>query len=223
MGFRGKRSYERQRRDMVDRQIRRRGISDEAVLRAMDLVPRHAFVPDAQTHAAYVDCALPIGYAATISQPYIVAMMTEALCVSPGIRVLEVGTGSGYQAAVLAACGALVFSVERVPELHERAARTLQETGFGAVALRLGDGSRGWPEEAPFDRILVTAAAPAVPIGLREQLGDEGILLAPIGDEHLQTVRCYRKRGAEVVVEDIAGVRFVPLIEDRKEKPDTAV
>ena len=213
MGFLSARSHERQRREMVDRQIRRRGISDEAVLRAMNLVPRHAFVPDSQARAAYADCALPIGYGATISQPYVVALMTAALRTAPGLRVLEVGTGSGYQAAILAACDATVFSIERVPQLHERAARALTETGFGRVTMRLGDGSRGWPEEAPFDRILVTAAAPAVPTALREQLGDGGILVAPVGDDRSQTVRRYRKRGAEFDVEDLEGVRFVPLIE----------
>ncbi|MGB5303811.1 MAG: protein-L-isoaspartate(D-aspartate) O-methyltransferase [Gemmatimonadota bacterium] len=214
MGFLSTRSQERQRREMVDRQIRRRGISDETVLRAMTLVPRHAFVPDSQARAAYADCALPIGYGATISQPYVVALMTAALGTTPGMRVLEVGTGSGYQAAILAACGTTVFSVERVPQLHERAARALAETGFGSVSLRLGDGSRGWPEEAPFDRIMVTAAAPAVPTALREQLGDGGILIAPVGDDRSQTVRRYRKHGSDVEVEDIEGVRFVPLIED---------
>jgi protein-L-isoaspartate(D-aspartate) O-methyltransferase len=200
---------------MVDRQIRRRGISDERVLQAMSLVPRHAFVPDSQTSAAYADCALPIGFGATISQPYIVGLMTEALQAGPGVRILEVGTGSGYQAAVLAACGADVFSIERVQELNARAGRTLRETGFEGVELRLGDGSRGWPEEAPFDRIIVTAAAPAVPPALVEQLADGGILLAPVGDERLQTVRRYRKRGVELEVEDMECVRFVPLIEDR--------
>ena len=213
MGFLSVRSHERQRREMVDRQIRRRGISDEVVLRAMNLVPRHAFVPDSQARAAYADCALPIGHGATISQPYVVALMTAALRTAPGLRVLEVGTGSGYQAAILAACDATVFSIERVPQLHERAARALTETGFGSVAMRLGDGSRGWPEEAPFDRILVTAAAPDVPTALREQLGDGGILVAPVGDDRSQTVRRYRKRGAEFDVEDLEGVRFVPLIE----------
>jgi len=214
MGFLSARSHERQRREMVDRQIRRRGISDEAVLRAMNLVPRHAFVPDSQARAAYADCALPIGYGATISQPYVVALMTAALRTAPGLRVLEVGTGSGYQAAILAACGTTVFSIERVPQLHERASRALAETGFGSVGLRLGDGSRGWPEKAPFDRILVTAAAPAVPTALREQIGDGGILVAPVGDDRSQTVRRYRKRGAEFEVEDLEGVRFVPLIEE---------
>ena len=178
----------------------------------MNLVPRHAFVPDSQARAAYADCALPIGYGATISQPYVVALMTAALRTAPGLRVLEVGTGSGYQAAILAACDATVFSIERVPQLHERAARALTETGFGSVTMRLGDGSRGWPEEAPFDRILVTAAAPDVPTALREQLGDGGILVAPVGDDRSQTVRRYRKRGAEFDVEDLEGVRFVPLI-----------
>ena len=214
MGFLSVRSHERQRREMVDRQIRRRGISDEVVLRAMNLVPRHSFVPDSQARAAYADCALPIGHGATISQPYVVALMTAALRTAPGLRVLEVGTGSGYQAAILAACDATVFSIERVPQLYERAARALTETGFGSVAMRLGDGSRGWPEEAPFDRILVTAAAPDVPTALREQLGDGGILVAPVGDDRSQTVRRYRKRGAEFDVEDLEGVRFVPLIED---------
>jgi protein-L-isoaspartate(D-aspartate) O-methyltransferase len=127
---------------MVDRQIRRRGVSDERVLQAMSLVPRHEFVPDSQTSAAYADCALPIGFGATISQPYIVGLMTEALRAEAGCRILEVGTGSGYQAAVLAACGSDVFSIERVPELHARAGRALRETGFGRVTLRLGDGSR---------------------------------------------------------------------------------
>lgn len=199
---------------MVDRQIRRRGITDERVLRAMSVVPRHAFVPDSQASAAYADCALPIGLGATISQPYVVALMTEALEPGPGLRVLEVGTGSGYQAAVLAACGLDVFSVERVPELHSRAKQTLRETGFDGVALRCGDGSRGWPKEAPFDRIIVTAAAPAVPQALFDQLAPEGILVAPVGDDWLQTVRRYRMRGGEVDVDELEGVRFVPLIED---------
>jgi protein-L-isoaspartate(D-aspartate) O-methyltransferase len=214
MGIHTARSLERKRHDMVVRQIQRRGISDEALLRAMERVPRHAFVPDALTAAAYADCALPIGHGATISQPYVVALMTEALHIGPGMRVLEVGTGSGYQAAVLSACGSIVFSIERVPQLYERAARALAEAEFVDVNLRLGDGSRGWPEEAPFDRIVVTAAAPAVPSALREQLVDGGILVAPVGDEWLQTVRRYRKRGAGFDVEDLEAVRFVPLIED---------
>lgn len=215
MGIHTARSLERKRHDMVARQIRRRGISDEAVLRAMDLVPRHVFVPHSLEASAYADCALPIGHGATISQPYVVALMTEALRIGPGMRVLEVGTGSGYQAAVLAACGAIVFTIERVPQLHECAGHALREAEVvGEVNLRLGDGSRGWIEEAPFERIVVTAAAPAVPHALREQLAEDGILVAPVGNEWLQTVRRYRKRGEEFDVEDIEAVRFVPLIED---------
>ena len=206
---------------MVDRQIRRRGISDERVLEAMRRVPRHAFVPESQSGAAYADCALPIGFRATISQPYIVALMTQALGLRPALRVLEVGTGSGYQAAVLAACGCRVYTVERVPELHERAAQLLRDTGFPDVRLRLGDGSRGWPEEAPFDRIMVTAAAPAVPPALLDQLVEDGILVAPIGDDWLQIVRRYRKRGEELEAQDMEGVRFVPLIQNEEDGTTT--
>jgi len=221
MGFLTGRSYDEQRERMVDRQIRRRGISDERVLEAMRRVPRHAFVPESQSGAAYADCALPIGLGATISQPYIVALMTQALGLRPALRVLEVGTGSGYQAAVLAACGCHVYTVERVPELHERAVELLRDTGFPDVRLRLGDGSRGWPEEAPFDRIMVTAAAPAVPPALQEQLVQEGILVAPIGDDWLQIVRRYRKRGEELEAQDIEGVRFVPLIQGEEDGTTT--
>jgi len=212
--FRPREGFDEQRRRMVDTQIRRRGISDELVLDAMRRVPRDAFVPESELSAAYADCALPIGHGATISQPYIVASMTQALCVGPDTRVLEIGTGSGYQAAVLAACGCSVFSVERVPALHERAARVLQSAGFASVELRLGDGTRGWPEEAPFDRILVTAAAPTVPVALGEQLAEGGLLVAPVGDQWLQVIRRYTKRGGVLTGEDIEGARFVPLIED---------
>jgi protein-L-isoaspartate(D-aspartate) O-methyltransferase len=214
MGIRSGRGIERRRADMVSRQIRRRGIADEAVLQAMGRVPRHAFVPTSQLSAAYEDCALPIGHGATISQPYVVALMTEALRIEPGLRVLEVGTGSGYQAAVLAACGVSVFSIERIAALHDRAARALVDTGFADVRLRVGDGSRGWPEEAPFDRIIVTAAAPAVPEALMDQLAEGGVLVAPVGDEWLQIVRVYTKSGDGLQVTDLEGVRFVPLIED---------
>lgn len=216
MGFLTGRAYDEQRQRMVDRQIRRRGISDERVLEAMHRVPRHAFVPESQSDTAYADCALPIGFGATISQPYIVALMTEALRTQSALRVLEVGTGSGYQAAVLASCGCRVYTVERVPELHERATHILRDTGFPEVRLRLGDGSRGWPEEAPFDRIMVTAAAAAVPTALRDQLVEEGILVAPIGDDWLQVVRRYRKHGGEFEAEDLEGARFVPLIQDKE-------
>lgn len=219
--FRGG-TQEEARRRMVEQQIRRRGVADESVLEAMRRVPRHEFVPSLHAGAAYSDCALPIGHGATISQPYIVARMTEALELRPGMRVLEVGTGSGYQAAVLAACGCRVFSVERVRALHEKAASRLESLGVPDVALRLGDGSRGWPEEAPFERIVVTAAAAAVPTPLWDQLAEGGLLVAPVGDEFVQTIRRYRKREGDVAIEDIEGARFVPLIEDPEPPAETS-
>jgi protein-L-isoaspartate(D-aspartate) O-methyltransferase len=216
MLFHSPRGYDDLRERMVERQIRRRGITDERVLAAMGAVPRHDFVPPDQTDAAYIDGALPIGHGATISQPYIVAIMTASLDIDrDGLRVLEVGTGSGYQAAVLAACGCEVYTVERIGELRVRAEESLRITGFSErVHLRLGDGSRGWREEAPFDRILITAAAPDIPSALTRQLSEHGCLVAPVGDEWLQMIRRYRKEGGQLVGEDIEGARFVPLIED---------
>jgi len=212
----GRRDPSELRRDMVESQIRRRGISDPLVLEAMVAVPRHAFVPDAIRHAAYGDRALPIGYGATISQPYIVALMTAALQIDrQGLRVLEIGTGSGYQAAVLAECGCEVYSIERVPALHARASEVLQAEGYGdRTHLRLGDGSRGWPEEAPFDRVIVTAAAGAVPPALLEQTDADGQLIAPVGSDRGQVIRRFRRRADEWEPTDIEGALFVPLIED---------
>ena len=212
----GRRDPSELRRDMVESQIRRRGILDPLVLEAMVEVPRHEFVPDSIQRAAYSDHALSIGHGATISQPYIVALMTAALQIDrPGMRVLEIGTGSGYQAAVLAACACEVYSIERVPALHTRAAETLQAQGYGErVRLRLGDGSRGWPEEAPFDRVIVTAAAGAVPPALLAQTAADGQLIAPVGSDRAQVIRRYRRRAGEWVTTDIEGAMFVPLIED---------
>ncbi len=216
MRIRGRPDPAELRRAMVDRQIRARGIRDERVLEAMRTVPRHLFVPPVERDAACADCALPIGFGATISQPYIVALMTAALGIDrDGLRVLEVGTGSGYQAAILAECGCEVWSVERVPQLHERAGETLRSLGYGdRVRLRLGDGSRGWPEEAPFDRVLVTAAAGAVPRALFEQVGPDGLLVAPVGGDWGQMIRRYGRREGGWEETDIEGARFVPLIED---------
>lgn len=216
MLFRSSPGPAEERARMVENQIRHRGIADERVLSAMLQVPRHSFVPPEHGDAAYADCALPIGYAATISQPYIVAVMTASLEIDrDGLRVLEVGTGSGYQAAVLAACGCEVYTIERVPELHFRSAEVLRLVGYeDRIHLRLGDGSRGWPEAAPFDRIMITAAAPDVPRPLVEQLSPDGLLVAPIGDDWLQMLRIYRREGAELRARDIEGARFVPLIED---------
>ncbi len=216
MRIRGGHDPSELRRDMVETQIRRRGISDPRTLDAMLAVPRHEFVPDAIRRAAYGDCALSIGHGATISQPYIVALMTSSLQIDrPGLRVLEVGTGSGYQAAVLAECGCEVYSIERVPALFARASETLHARGYGdRIRLRLGDGSRGWPEEAPFDRVIVTAAAGAVPPALLEQTKHDGMLIAPIGSERGQVIRRYRRRNGEWQTRDIEGALFVPLIED---------
>ncbi|MFQ5690215.1 MAG: protein-L-isoaspartate(D-aspartate) O-methyltransferase [Gemmatimonadota bacterium] len=199
---------------MVRTQLRSRGISDERVLAAMRQVPRHLFVPLQHRSAAYTDQALPIGYGQTISQPYIVALMTSALSPGPGLRALEVGGGSGYQAAVLAACGMEVFSVERIPELHAMARYNLERSEMGRhVRLRLGDGSEGWPEEAPFDRILIAAAAPEIPAALRDQLRTGGVLVAPLGDSYLQTLyRCTKREDGTLTQEPLEEVRFVPFV-----------
>ena len=207
------------RRRMVDSQIARRGVEDETVLRAMREVPRHLFVPGEDRRRAYSDRALPVGHRQTISQPYIVALMTAALEPEEGLRVLEVGTGSGYQAAVLAACGLEVYSVERIPELHRQAREALEAAGYlDRIRLRLDDGSRGWPEEAPFDRVLVTAAAEDVPDPLREQLADDGLLVAPVGGPSVQQiVRCRKAADGTLERERLEGARFVPLV---RETPD---
>ena len=212
----GRRDPSELRREMVQAQIRRRGILDPRVLEAMLAVPRHEFVPESIRRSAYGDCALTIGHGATISQPYIVALMTASLQIDrQGLRVLEVGTGSGYQAAVLAECGCEVYSIERVPALHARASEVLQVQGYGdRIHLRLGDGSRGWPEEAPFDRVIVTAAAGAVPTALLEQTAAGGQLIAPVGSSRGQVIRRYRRRNDDWKTTDIEGAVFVPLIED---------
>lgn len=199
---------------MVQRQLRARGIRDRRVLNAMSRVPRDRFVPAERRSAAYADAALPIGRGQTISQPYIVAYMTELLEPAQGLRVLEVGTGSGYQAAVLAACDMEVWSVERLPELQDRAADALRETGLAdRVHLRVGDGARGWPEEAPFDRVVVTAAAPEVPAALLDQLAAPGVLVAPVGGPELQRiVRVRRDADGDLSVQTLEAARFVPLV-----------
>lgn len=204
------------RRRMVDTQIARRGLEDETVLRAMREVPRHLFVPGGHLRQAYADRALPIGHRQTISQPYIVALMTQALEPEHGLRALEVGTGSGYQAAVLAACGLEVFSIERIPELHRAAREALEEAGYlDRVRLRLGDGSLGWPEEAPFDRIVVTAAAEEIPDPLREQLAAGGLLVAPVGGHTVQQIlRCRKRPDGSWKREELEGARFVPLVRE---------
>lgn len=209
---------QRERDAMVDL-VASLGVSDPEVLAAMRRVPRERFLPDGHRRAAYDDRPVPIGEAQTISQPFIVGYMTEASGARRGSRVLEVGTGSGYQAAVLAGLGARVWSVEVRPTLAERARRALAERVTegpmedGRVALRVGDGARGWPEEAPFDAILVTAAAPEVPPALLAQLAPGGRLVAPVGDAWEQElVRITRGDSGEFHVERLLPVVFVPLV-----------
>jgi protein-L-isoaspartate(D-aspartate) O-methyltransferase len=206
---------ETRRRLMVETQIRERGISDPAVLAAMMRVRRHLFVPEPEQPNAYDDGPLPIGYGQTISQPYIVAYMSEALDVTAGHRVLEIGTGSGYQAAVLAEMGCEVFSIEIVPELAERARSTLAELGYVQVHVRHGDGYLGWPEEAPFDRVILTAAPRDVPQALIDQLAVGGVLVAPVGGLLEQTMTIVRKTGDGVVTRETIPVRFVPMVGGR--------
>ena len=203
----------RARARMVDRTIARRGVHDGRILEAMRTVPRHLFVPEDRREHAYHDLPLEIGEAQTISQPYIVALMAELARVAPNKRVLDVGTGSGYQAAVLSQIGASVCSIERIPSLCERARMVLEETGHGSVRLRLGDGKEGWPEEAPFDAILVAAATSHVPPALITQLADNGRLVLPVGGADLQELLVLeRTEFGTVRRRTVAGVAFVPLV-----------
>ncbi len=198
---------------MVEHQIRRRGVTVEAVLAAMERVPRHCFVPPDQRHLAYTDSALPIGAAQTISQPYMVATMTAALGLPLEARVLEVGTGSGYQTAVLAELAAEVFTIERIPELAEAAQAVLESLDYDNIQFRIGDGSKGWPEEAPFDGILVTAGAIDVPPGLKAQLKDGGRLVIPVGGGADQDLYQIVRSGRDYEKRFITRCRFVPLVE----------
>jgi protein-L-isoaspartate(D-aspartate) O-methyltransferase len=201
------------RQTMVARQLQRRDITDSRVLIAMGKVPRHRFVPEALVSQAYGDHPLPIGSGQTISQPYIVALMTQWAEVHPGDQVLEVGTGSGYQAAVLAELTDRVFSIELLPELTHQAAARLKDLGYSRVRVRSGDGYQGWPEEAPFDAILVTAAAPRVPPALETQLKEGGRLVIPVEAPYGgQTLLRFRKVQGKLVEEASLPVRFVPLV-----------
>ena len=202
------------RESMVDYQIISRGIDDPLVVEAMRRVHREAFVPGSLRDAAYEDGPLPIGAGQTISQPYIVALMTDALELRGGERVLDIGTGSGYAAAVLACIAAEVFSIERIPELAEQARKNLAAEGFDNVRVLCGDGTLGWPEEAPFDGITVAAGAPAVPDALKRQLAIGGHLVIPVGSEHIsQTLmRVTRVSEDEFRTDNLGGVRFVPLL-----------
>ena len=201
-----------QRRAMVEYQLRRRGIKDERVLEAMGRVPREAFLPPDLAGDAYADCALPIDCDQTISQPVIVAMMTEALHLTGSERVLEVGTGSGYQAAILAELAAEVYSIERHAHLSQQAGERLQILGYQNVRLRVGDGSLGWPEAAPYDRVIITAAAEEPPPAVWEQLGEGGVLVGPFGTFADQLLYEMHKIGGQPQSQILTGCRFVPLV-----------
>jgi protein-L-isoaspartate(D-aspartate) O-methyltransferase len=204
------RSADELRDEMVTTQLVRRGITNPLVLKAMREVPRHLFVPEAQRAHAYEDRALPVGERQTISQPYIVALMTQLARVEPGEKVLEVGTGSGYQAAVLAVMGARVYTVEIIPALIHRARKTLDSLGYRPIEYRVGDGYRGWPEAAPFDAILVTAAPDHVPQPLVDQLAVGGHLVIPVGASVQKlTVITHTAEGTRS--EEIIPVQFVPM------------
>lgn len=199
------------RRRLVET-LQDKGIRDLAVLRAVDMVPRHIFVPETVRHRAYEDSALPIGNGQTISQPSVHARSVELLQLTGKEKVLEIGTGSGYQTALLAELAAQVFSVERYRELLDRARPILQQANVRNVSLSLGDGTLGWREYAPYDGIVVSAGAPHVPPALEEQLADGGRLLIPIGDREEQMLTLFTKRGGRLERRDITPVRFVPLI-----------
>jgi protein-L-isoaspartate(D-aspartate) O-methyltransferase len=203
-----------QRRRMVERQLRRRGIHDERVLEAMATVPRERFVSERLGRRAYADSALPIGAHQTISQPWIVAAICQGLELDGDETVLEIGTGSGYSAAVLARLGARVISIERIPELAETARTALDELGIDNVEVRVADGSRGAPEDAPFEAIAVHATAPAPPRTLLSQLAESGILVVPIADDGVDLLTAFRLAEGRISSRVIAPARFVPLVGD---------
>jgi protein-L-isoaspartate(D-aspartate) O-methyltransferase len=210
----GESGYQRDRQAMVEDQLRRRGISDPRVLEAMGKVPRHLFVPEDYQTSAYDDRPLPIGEGQTISQPYMVAIMTQSLELKGRERVLEIGTGSGYQAAILAELARELFTVERIPGLTPRAEKLLRDQGYKNIFFRTGDGSRGWPEEAPFDGIIVTAAGPEIPLTFKSQLAEGGRLVIPTGPRFTQTLYKLTRQGDRFREEEVTGCVFVPLVGD---------
>ncbi|NJC96833.1 MAG: protein-L-isoaspartate O-methyltransferase [Anaerolineales bacterium] len=203
--------YFEERKRMVAHQLRSRGISDRRVLEAFESIPRHLFVPEEYWRSAYGDSPLPIGFKQTISQPFIVAYMTQALELTGAERMLEVGTGSGYQAAILSHLAAKVHTVELIPALAERAAKILTDLEIRNVFVHVGDGSQGWSEAAPYDAIIVAAAGPRVPKSLLEQLADQGRMILPVGEIGVQDLELWKRRGGTFSHETLLPVAFVPL------------
>ncbi|MBD3413897.1 MAG: protein-L-isoaspartate(D-aspartate) O-methyltransferase [Candidatus Aminicenantes bacterium] len=210
-------TYAEQRNQMVEEQIKNRGVSDSRVLDAMREVPRHLFIDEPYRHLAYADHPLPIQAQQTISQPYIVGLMTEAVQVQKGDKVLEVGTGSGYQAAVLAHLTVHVYSIEIIKELAEKARQTLKKIGYDQVKIKWGDGNLGWEEHAPYDAIIVTAASRKMPPALFEQLKEGGLMVIPIGNpSSFQILTLIEKKQGKPVRKEMIGVRFVPMTERKR-------
>jgi protein-L-isoaspartate(D-aspartate) O-methyltransferase len=204
--------YATARKNMVARQLVARGIADTRVLAAMEEVPRHLFVSESFRHEAYDDNPLPIGEGQTISQPYMVAIMTELLELKGEERILEIGTGSGYQAAVLSRLCQWVYTVERLESLSRKARETMELCGYHNVTFIVGDGTAGWPSESPYDGIVVTAGAPRVPEALVNQLGPSGRLVIPVGDRFSQTLKRVTRKQGYTNTESLTGCRFVDLI-----------
>jgi len=207
-----KEKFRRQRMDMVDQQLRARDIHEPRVLAAMAEVPREKFIPPQYRHEAYADRPVAIGAGQTISQPYIVALMTQELDVQPHHRVLDVGAGSGYQTAILARLAKEVFAIERLRELAQRAEGVLRELGYRNVSLTVGDGTLGWPEHAPYDRIICGAAGPEVPASWTDQLAEGGRIVMPIGGPYTQVLVVVHKEAGRLRRRESCGVRFVRLI-----------
>ncbi len=208
-------NYVQARKRMVEEQIAARGVRDPRVLAAMAAVPRHVFVPEGQWHHAHEDHPLPIGDSQTISQPYIVAAMTEALDVTAESKVLEIGTGSGYQTAILASLAKMVYTVEIIKDLSVRASLVLRRLDIRNVRFRVGDGHDGWPEFAPYDRVIVTAAADTLPYPLVEQMVNGGKLVVPVGPAGSQILVLGTKHGKKLVQRHLMSVAFVPFVHDR--------
>jgi protein-L-isoaspartate(D-aspartate) O-methyltransferase len=205
-------NYTGRREKMVRTQMEKRGIKEPRVLEAFRKIPRHLFMPEGIRGRAYEDGPLPIGQGQTISQPYTVARMTEALELTGKEIVLEIGTGSGYQAAILAELAEWVYSVERIRDLSTGARKILDELGYHNVAIMVGDGTLGWRDHAPYDRVIVTAGAPEIPRPLVEQLKEDGVMVIPVGDTHTQNMIVGRKKGGKLETTDIGPYRFVELI-----------
>lgn len=212
--------FQKLRNLMVDTQLIPRGIRDPRVLEAMRKVPRHLFMDESMWYKAYDDMALPVGEGQTISQPYMVAVMTEFLDLKGAEKVLEIGTGSGYQAAILAELSMELYTIERIQSLSQKAGETLRSLGYVNIHLMVGDGTLGWPEAAPFDRILITAGAPEIPEPLIEQLADGGMILAPVGDRFSQQLIRVTKQKGKLLKEYHTPCVFVPLVGEYGWKAD---